>query len=109
MGGSGNPASGQIRWRRRSVVTWYTADGRGLRGGSGVEEPMGLFDDFEGQVAQGFVDGYFGPAAVFAVEDQAIDDGCFEHLFEAKGLGADLNLVGPVGFGLAPFVFEGSE
>lgn len=76
---------------------------------SGIENTAGAgYGGFD-ELAEGFIKGNLGAAARYPVEEKAFGNRYGEHLFEAEGLGAELDFIGAVGFGLSAFVFDGDD
>ena len=83
------------------VVSW-----RGGFAGDEIVKPLcGLF----GEGAEGVIERDGGAAFAFAVEEVSRWDVHGEHFFETESLGADLHLVGAVGFWFSALVFDGED
>ena len=85
----------------RVVVSWW-----GDFASDEIVKPLcGLF----GEGAEGVIEKDGGAAFAFAVEEVSRWDLYGEHFFEAESLGADLHLIGAVGFWFSALVFDGEH
>lgn len=61
------------------------------------------------EVPQGLIENHLGAAPGLAVEEVAMGNSQAQAFLQTKGLGAELDFVGLVGFGFAAFVFDGKH
>jgi hypothetical protein len=77
--------------------------------GSICEKLCGSCDDLVGKSAEVIVDLEGRSASGLAIKDEPPGDCRVKHFFKTKGLGTDLDFIGPVGLRFAAFVLDRGE
>ena len=68
-----------------------------------------VFGDLLCEAAQCIVEGDFLSSMLLSVVEMSRRDACLEHFLQAEGLGAELDFVRPMGFGLAALILDGKN
>jgi hypothetical protein len=76
------------------------------RGKAGADELVETSSQLFSSATELLGKGHRGPAAGLPVEEKTLKDASAEHLFQAQGLRADLDLVAVIVLGTAAFIFD---